>query len=99
MKTSTSRKTHKPQPVPELIKELWNLYFEMSLDPDLEASAVHVRSAALTLEHTRRMALEVAQESLPNNIDGFETEDGRQADEDERPLPAKNAKFGSITKH
>ena len=99
MKISTSRKNHKPQPVPELIKELWNLYFEMSLDPDLEASAVHVRSAALTLEHTRRMALEVTQESPPNHIDGFDTEDGRQAEEDERPLPARNSKFGSIMKH
>jgi hypothetical protein len=48
--------------VPELIKHLWELYMGMSLDPALVASAQHVKQAALVLELTRRMALEVTEE-------------------------------------
>lgn len=99
MKTSNCRKSHKSQPVPELIKELWNLYFEMSLDPDLEVSAAHVRTAALSLEHTRKMALEVIQESLPHNIDDLDTKDDRQVEDDELSLMIGDQKFGSVMKH
>lgn len=49
--------------VPELIKNLWDLYFFMSLDPALESAAEHVREAALTLEHTRKLAFEIYRES------------------------------------
>lgn len=48
--------------VPELIKHLWELYMGMSLDPALVASAQHIKQAALVLEFTRRMALEVTEE-------------------------------------
>ena len=48
--------------IPDLIKHLWGLYFVMSFDPALKSSAEHVRQAALTLEHARRVAFEVSQE-------------------------------------
>jgi len=99
MTTSNSRNAHKPQPVPQLITKLWNLYFEMSLDPDLEASAEHIRNAALTLEHMRRMAFEVAQEPLSHSMADLDGEDGRLIDEDKPHHPARNQKFGSVMKH
>ncbi len=51
-----------PKSVPDLIKTLWSLYMEMSLDPAMDVPACHVRSAALALEKARRMALQVCQE-------------------------------------
>jgi hypothetical protein len=99
MTTSNSRNGCKPRPVPELIKELWSLYFELSLDPLLEASAAHVRSAALSLEHTRRMAYEVTQEPLSQMMDDLDGEDGHRSEEDELVLSARNQKFGSVMKH
>ena len=48
--------------VPDLIRHLWELYMSMSLDPALGPSADHVRQAALALEFTRRVALEVTVE-------------------------------------
>jgi hypothetical protein len=48
--------------VPELIKHLWDLHFAMALDPALASSAAHVKEAALTLEHIRRIAFEISQE-------------------------------------
>jgi len=48
--------------VPEMIRTLWSLYMNMSLDPAMAVSAYHVRTAALALENTRRMALQVCLE-------------------------------------
>lgn len=45
--------------VPEIIQKLWALYKDMSTDPALASSACHIRSAALALEDTRRMAMQV----------------------------------------
>lgn len=45
--------------IPEMIRKLWALYRDMAADPALASSASHIRSAALALEDTRRMALEV----------------------------------------
>lgn len=45
--------------VPEIIQKLWALYRDMAADPALASSACHIRSAALALENTRRVALEV----------------------------------------
>lgn len=98
MKTSNSR-NHKSQPVPELIKQLWNLYFEMSLDPQLEASAAHIRSAALTLEHTRRVAFEITQETPYDDIGDADMDDSRPAKENKQKLPVRSQKFGSVMKH
>jgi hypothetical protein len=89
MTTSNPRKGYKSQPVPDLIKQLWTMYFEMSLDPELEAGAQHVRNAALALEHTRRMAYEVMQEQH------LTAEDARP--DDEREFATQ--KFGSVMKH
>lgn len=99
MTTSNSRKTYKSQPVPERIKELWNLYFEMSLDPELEASAEHIRNAALTLERIRRMAFEVAQERFSQGMGNLDEENIHNPEEDEPLLSARNQKFGSVMKH
>jgi hypothetical protein len=56
--------------VPELIKHLWELYMSMSLDPALTASAEHIKQAALVLESTRRMALQVAVEARSRRTRG-----------------------------
>jgi hypothetical protein len=62
MKSFDSQDDLTANTVPELIKHLWELYMGMSLDPALAASAQHVKQAALVLEFTRRMALEVTEE-------------------------------------
>lgn len=97
MTTSNPRKGYKSQPVPELIKDLWNLYFEMSLDPALATGATHIRNAALELEHTRRMAFEVAQEAPEKALYEAGGEDTHP--EDEREFFTRNQKFGSVMKH
>ena len=95
MTTSYPRKGYKSQPVPDLIKQLWTIYFEMSLDPELEAGATHVRDAALALEHARRMAFEVAQEQYLMASCETGAEDARP--DEEREFAAQ--KFGSVMKH
>jgi hypothetical protein len=97
MTTSNPRKGYKSQPVPDLIKQLWTIYFEMSLDPELQVGAAHVRNAALALEHTRRMAFEVAQEQYLMAACETGAEDARQ--DDEREFAKRNPKFGSVMKH
>jgi hypothetical protein len=97
MTTSNPRKGYKSQPVPDLIKQLWTIYFEMSLDPELEAGATHVRNAALALEHTRRMAFEVTQEQHLTTLCETGAEDARP--DDEREFAKRNQKFGSVMKH
>jgi hypothetical protein len=51
-----------PRSIPELIKQLWEMYAVMSRDPALETSAQHLRQAAITLEETRELALQVGRE-------------------------------------
>ena len=63
MKSFDSQDDLTANTVPELIKHLWELYMSMSLDPALAPSADHIRQAALVLESTRRMALEVTIEA------------------------------------
>lgn len=99
MTISNSRKTYKSQPVPERIKELWNLYFEMSLDPELEACAEHIRNAALALEQTRRVAFEVAQEASLEGGEILDEANDTSLEEDEPFLSVRNQKFGSVMKH
>ena len=97
MTTSNPRKGYKSQPVPDLIKQLWTIYFEMSLDPELAAGATHVRNAALALEHTRRMAFEVTQEQ--HLMAGCESGADDARPDDEWEFTARNQKFGSVMKH
>lgn len=69
--------------VPELIKHLWDLYFFMSLDPALESAARHVKEAALTLEHTRKLAFEIYREGCkkePVNAKRELQEEDKEAD-------------------
>jgi hypothetical protein len=56
-----------------------------------------VRNAALALEHTRRMAFEVAQEQYLMAACETGAEDARQ--DDEREFAKRNPKFGSVMKH
>ena len=51
-----------PRSIPELIKHLWEMYSVMSRDPALETSAQHLRQAAITLEETRELALQICRE-------------------------------------
>lgn len=62
MKSFDSQDDLTANTVPELIRHLWELYMSMSLDPALVPSADHVKRAALVLETTRRMALEITVE-------------------------------------
>lgn len=99
MKTRNQRNDFPQQPVPELIKKLWTMYFEMSLDPELEESAKHIRMAALTLEHTRRLAQEVAYEVEVECADNAGENGRRVMEEDEFLEQLRNPKFGSAMKH
>ena len=98
MTTSNPRKGYKSQPVPDLIKHLWTIYFEMSLDPELEAGAVHVRNAALALEHTRRVAFDVAKEQQ-HAAKACEASADDAMPEDDGDFAVRSQKFGSIMKH
>jgi|SRR5688572_24896235 hypothetical protein len=51
-----------PRSIPELIDHLWEVYSMMSRDPALETSAQHLRQAAITLEETRKLALQICLE-------------------------------------
>ncbi len=62
MKPFDNRDERAPKSVPDMIRTLWSLYMDMSLDPAMAVAASHVRSAALELEDARRVALEVSQE-------------------------------------
>jgi hypothetical protein len=85
--------------VPELIKHLWEVYMHMSLDPVLIASAEHVKQAALTLEHIRRLALEISQEA-PARQAGAGKRRTRQVTREEAGLDwLRAAKAGSPSKH
>lgn len=85
--------------VPELIKHLWEVYMHMSLDPVLSASAEHVKHAALTLEHIRRLALEISQEG-PSQAQGTDKRRTRQDTHEDAGLDwLRIAKAGSPTKH
>ncbi len=100
MKTSTPRRDFSPDSVPELIKKLWKLYFDMSLDPALEESAEHVRLAAISLENTRRIALEIALECQSGNAP--EQLEETMAHSEERvssKLARKQSRFVSTMKH
>lgn len=85
--------------IPELIKHLWGLYFAMSFDPALASSAEHLRQAALTLEHARRVAFEVSQEDQPDtspaDAEGAEDEDQNH----ERAGHFRRGAPGSLLKH
>ena len=63
MKPGDSPQNLGTKPIPELIKQLWELYLVMSLDPVLAGCADHIRQAALMLEHTRRLAFQVSQDA------------------------------------
>lgn len=85
--------------IPELIKHLWDLYVVMSLDPALESSSEHIKQAALTLEHVRKLAFEVCQEGPPQKP---HTVKAALPDEDMDAEAAKwlrVAKAGSQMKH
>ena len=85
--------------VPELIKHLWEVYMHMSLDPVLSASAEHVKQAALTLEHIRRLALEISQEE-PARTSAAGKRRTRQVTRGEAGLEwLRGAKAGSPSKH
>jgi hypothetical protein len=62
METPRNLQIEESRNVSDLITHLWKLYYDMSLDPALAASAEHVRKAALELEETRRIAWEVYRE-------------------------------------
>ena len=62
MKPFDNNDDRAPKSVPEMIKTLWSLYMAMSLDPAMAVPAYHLRSAALALEETRRMALQICQD-------------------------------------
>ncbi|WP_088348182.1 MULTISPECIES: hypothetical protein [Rhodomicrobium] len=84
--------------VPELIKHLWEVYMQMSLDPALRASADHIKQAALTLEHTRRLALEISQETPRAGASGKRR--ARQLTREDAGLDwLRVAKAGSPSKH
>lgn len=51
-----------PRSIPELIQHLWEMYSVMSRDPALETSAAHLRQAAITLEETRELAMQICRE-------------------------------------
>jgi hypothetical protein len=51
-----------PRSIPELIEHLWEMYTVMSRDPALETTAAHLRQAAITLEETRELALQIGRE-------------------------------------
>ncbi len=85
--------------VPELIKHLWDLYLVMSLDPALEATAAHIRQAALTLEHTRRLAYEICQEGPPQTACKTKAVASEEHTEGEPTKWLQGAKTGSQLKH
>jgi|EndMetStandDraft_5_1072996.scaffolds.fasta_scaffold145758_2 hypothetical protein len=62
MKTPRHEQDETPRNISDLIAHLWKLYYAMTLDPALAASAEHVRNAVLELEETRRIAWEVYRE-------------------------------------
>ena len=62
MKTPRNLQDQSPTSISDLIAHLWKLYYSMSLDPALSASAEHVREAVIELEETRRIAWEVYRE-------------------------------------
>jgi hypothetical protein len=62
MKTPRNLQDQAPNNISDLIAHLWQLYYAMTLDPVLAASAEHVRNAVLELEQTRRIAWEVYRE-------------------------------------
>jgi hypothetical protein len=64
MKPGDSLQNLKTRPVPDLIKQLWELYMVMSVDPVLAGCADHIRQAALMLEHTRMLAMQVSQDAV-----------------------------------
>ncbi len=85
--------------VPELIKHLWEVYMQMSLDPALRASAEHVKLAALTLENTRRLALQVSLET-PLRQSGSSRRRSRHTTAEQAELDwLRVAKAGSPSKH
>lgn len=98
MTNPTSKKNYKPLSVPERIKQLWNLYLEMSLDPSLEASAEHVKAAVLTLEHIRKIALDVTMEERPEGMHDTTAEENL-VDEEEFFERLRKQQFGSVMKH
>lgn len=63
MKLGDSPHNLNTKSIPELIKQLWELYMVMSLDPVLVGSADHIKQAALALEHTRLLAFQVSQDA------------------------------------
>jgi hypothetical protein len=63
MKPGDSPHNLNTKSIPELIKQLWELYMVMSLDPVLASSADHIKQAALSLEHTRLLAFQVSQDA------------------------------------
>jgi hypothetical protein len=62
-------------------------------------SAEHIRSAALSLEHTRKIAFEVMKERASVRLDDLD--EGTQAATDEEELLdlINEPKFGSTLKH
>ncbi len=85
------------RPIPELIKHLWDLYFMMSLDPALEASADHVRQAVQTLEEIRRLAYQISEEKGEDKEPASKTGD---TENDKSKLTwLRSARPGSPLKH
>ena len=100
MKPNDSQHNLVTNPIPELIKHLWDLYMAMSLDPALAASAEHVKQAALVLEHTRQLAFQVSQDAAKQQNRNTRRKRARSTARDEAAAAwLRTAKAGSQLKH
>ena len=93
------------KPIPEVIRQLWELYFVMSLDPVLAGCADHIRQAALMLEHRRRLAFQVSQDASREQIRRSKRRRRRPDEAGQAPVEdadiawLRAAKAGSLLKH
>jgi hypothetical protein len=85
--------------VPELIKQLWQLYLDMSLDPVLADSAEHIKQAVLTLETTRRLAHQVALEGQGRRSGGKRRKAKAEGDRQSELDWHEDGRPASHTKH